>query len=163
MLLGMMLLHVPEVQSMPDLLGTQNWPDACFSRQQPGLTIMFRWRQYWVLEQPLESLVHCVHRKRVLPKGTTRPGTTLPMLERTAKFLLLCMEHCYYCNPNVYYLVTQSNKTLKQIARHVPSWTKRLARFWISLCCPTASHCLPHCNFQKNWQKISQLHTSLKV
>ena len=40
------------------------------------------------------------------------------------------------------------------------SW---LARFWISLCCPTTSHCLPHWNFWKNWQKISQPRKNLKV
>ena len=41
------------------------------------------------------------------------------------------------------------------------SLTKRLAWFWISLCCPTASNWLPHCNFRENWKKISQSRKSL--
>ena len=36
---GMMLLHVPELQSIPLSLGTQFAPDACFVRQHAGLMI----------------------------------------------------------------------------------------------------------------------------
>ena len=43
---GMTLLHLPEVQSTPALLGTQNPPAACFSRQQPGVTRLFALTQY---------------------------------------------------------------------------------------------------------------------
>ena len=32
-----------------------------------------------------------------------------------------------------------------------------------STVCLTAFHCLPHCNFRKNWQKISQPRKSLLV
>ena len=57
---GMTLLHVPEVQSIPARLGTQNAPAACFSRQQPGVTMLLKLTQYCVLEQPVEVPVHCV-------------------------------------------------------------------------------------------------------
>ena len=65
----MMLLHVPEVQSIPPLLGTQNPPAACFSRQQPGVTILLKLTQYWVLEQPVDVPVQCVQNSRFSPNS----------------------------------------------------------------------------------------------
>ena len=53
------------------------------------------------------------------------------------------------------------DRNIDTAPRSVLCWT--VARFWISLCCPMASHCLPHCNFRENWQKISQPRKSLKV
>ena len=69
MVAGMTLLHVPEVQSIPPLLGTQNPPAACFSRQQPGLTILLKLTQYWVLEQPVDVPVQCVQNSRFSPNS----------------------------------------------------------------------------------------------
>ena len=70
------LLHVPEVQSMPALLGTQNPPAACFSRQQPGVTLLLRLTQYCVLEQPVDVPVHCVQNSRFSPNNSA------PMAEK---------------------------------------------------------------------------------
>lgn len=69
------LLHVPEVQSMPALLGTQNPPAACFSRQQPGVTLLLRLTQYCVLEQPVDVPVHCVHNSRFSPNNSSPYGS----------------------------------------------------------------------------------------
>ena len=69
MVSGMMVLHVPEVQSIPPLLGTQNLPAACFSRQQPGVTILLKLTQYWVLEQPVDVPVQCVQNSRFSPNS----------------------------------------------------------------------------------------------
>ena len=69
MVSGMTVLHVPEVQSIPPLLGTQNPPAACFSRQQPGLTILLKLTQYWVLEQPVDVPVQCVQNSRFSPNS----------------------------------------------------------------------------------------------
>ena len=69
MVSGMTVLHVPEVQSIPPLLGTQNPPVACFSRQQPGLSILLKLTQYWVLEQPVDVPVQCVQNSRFSPNS----------------------------------------------------------------------------------------------
>ena len=70
---GMTLLHLPEVQSTPALLGTQNPPAACFSRQQPGVTMLFTLTQYCVLEQPVDVPVQGVHSGRSSATNSAPP------------------------------------------------------------------------------------------